>query len=280
MYEFEVRGLSNVVADGHLATFNLVQVAPSAEEAAQIFGQRMQQLRAGLEELGIDWQDVTIDMVSQVPIYTIEVEKKLFSKDTYQEVPAGVELQKNILIYFAKASQLDSILTVAARAEMYDLVKVDYFVQDHEAVCRDLRNRCKAQLDEQVAFYRSLGIRLDTAQRALSFSQSVLYPMSRYRSYQPSSMVRLQDQKTQTEVEQVRQPQTLYYHAFPDQAFDVVINPAVREPVVQFIYVLKVRFAFDAPQPPQVRTEIKRQREYIILTPDGQTRTLELREED
>lgn len=280
VYEFEVNGLSNVVADGYLAVFNLVQVAPDALEADEIVSNRIANLVEGLAELGIERGDVTVDMVSQVPVYAIEVEKKLFSKDTYQEVPVGIELQKNILIYFTEAGQLDAILTAAARSEIYDLVKVDYYVSDREAVYRELRDRCKKYLDEQVSYYQSLGIRLDTAARALSFTQSVIYPMSRYRDYQASSVSRLKGVTSNSGVEQVRKPRTMYYHAFPDQAFQVVINPEIREPVVQYTYSLRVRFTFNQPAAPQVRTEVQRQREYIILTPDGQTRTLELRNED
>ncbi|MEM9987756.1 MAG: SIMPL domain-containing protein, partial [Bacteroidota bacterium] len=217
------------------------------------------------------------------PVYAIEAEKKLFSKTTYQEVPAGIELQKNLLVHFNHSDELDDIIKAAAEGEIYDLVKVDYFIDDREAIVRDLKKRCKSYLDEEVAFYRDLGIRLDTADRALSFAESVVYPLERYRSFQASSQSKLKGSKASAGVEQVRQPNTMYYHALPDRPYEVVINPEIREPVVQYVYSLRVRFTFPPPKStpsPQIITEVQREREFIVLTPDGQTRTLDLRKED
>jgi hypothetical protein len=72
-------------------------------------------------------KDVFTDMLSFVPVYEIETTRKLFSK-TYQEVPAGFEIQKNIHIKFTDARILDQLVTAAAKEEIYDLVKVDFFV--------------------------------------------------------------------------------------------------------------------------------------------------------
>ncbi len=51
---------------------------------------------------GVKEKDVFTDMLSFVPVYEIETTRKLFSK-TYQEVPAGFEIQKNIHIRFTDA---------------------------------------------------------------------------------------------------------------------------------------------------------------------------------
>jgi len=277
-YQFEINGLANVVADAYTAIFNVIQLAPSAVEADQIMSSRIQTMEGTLSTLGLEGVSVKIDMVSLVPVYAFQEEKKRFSKKTYQEVPVGLELQKNLLVHFTQADQLDLILKAAAESEIFDLVKVDYYIKDREAVYAELRERCKANLDAKVEFYTSLGIRLDTADRALSFAESVVYPMSRYKEYQAASVSQLSGIKDPQGVQQVRKPQSAYYHALPDHPFDVVINPEIREPVVQFTYSLRVLFTFPPKVTPQiqVKKEIQREREYIILTPDGQTRTLEI----
>ncbi len=81
--------------------------------------------------------DIYVDMVNFFPKYEYDVSKKLFSKKTYTEIPKGFELQKNIHIRYTAPALLDRIVTAAARQEIYDIVKVDYFVKDPQKCIRN-----------------------------------------------------------------------------------------------------------------------------------------------
>ena len=130
---FEVNGLFNRKADAYLAIFNMTQVGENASVANDLLNTRYQNFVNEVASAGVKAEDIFLDMVSQVPIYELEVTKKFFSK-TYNEVPKGFELQKNIHVKFNKGEVLDKILTAAAKHEIYDLIKVDYFVENTSAV--------------------------------------------------------------------------------------------------------------------------------------------------
>ena len=120
--EFEVSSMMNVEAESFLAIFNITQPGETAAEADKLLNERLNALKEDLKVLGITNNDFYVDVVSLVPLYEFEVEKKLFSKN-YNEVPSGFELQKNIHISYVQSELLDNILTAAARQEIYELVK-------------------------------------------------------------------------------------------------------------------------------------------------------------
>ncbi|MFC3158756.1 hypothetical protein ACFOEQ_09630 [Chryseobacterium arachidis] len=88
-------------------------------------------------------------MISFVPVYQYNVEKKTSSKKTYNEVPAGFELKKNIHIKFTDPSQLNDFISILSKNEIYDLVRVDYFADSMENVRKELMNKAKLALQEK-----------------------------------------------------------------------------------------------------------------------------------
>jgi len=126
-----VNGLMNIPADAFVAMFNIIQVGETVESTHQLLNERISMLKKEMRLHGIDTQFMKVDMISFLPKYTVEVESKLFSK-SYNEVPAGFILQKNITIQCTNSQKLNDITTAAAKAEIYDLVKVDYFVNEIE----------------------------------------------------------------------------------------------------------------------------------------------------
>jgi uncharacterized protein YggE len=131
----EVNAMMNMKADSYLAIFNVTQLGQSAEEADSLMNERVARFTGRVKKQGVKENDVFTDMLSFVPVYEIETTRKLFSK-TYQEVPAGFEIQKNIHVKFTDARVLDKLVTAAAKEEIYDLVKVDFFV-DQQSSCYD-----------------------------------------------------------------------------------------------------------------------------------------------
>ena len=93
-----VKGLANVKADSYVAIFSVSQTGKTAEEVNTLIDGR---INDALKKLKTKTNLTTyVDMISFVPVYEYEVQKKIFSKKTYNEIPVGFELKKNIQILF------------------------------------------------------------------------------------------------------------------------------------------------------------------------------------
>lgn len=275
-YRFEINGLYNASTAAYVAIFNIVQLGETAEEADNLISARFDALTEELNDMGIPTKDIHVDMISQVAIYEYQVDKKLFSKDNYLEIPQGIELQKNLHITFRDGSLMDDILAASAKQEIYDLVKVDYYLENQEAILHQLQKEVMEFHLIEKEMYKQLGVRLDTAKVAFTASTQVHYPIDRYQNYQSTSSSTLKGLKDEGGVQQIRKPNTMYYQPLSPNNFEVVINPLIEEPVVQFAYTLSIRYYF---QPPptvqiQIQKEIITQKEFLILTPDGNVRSL------
>ena len=111
--EMEVNGLMNVIPDNLVAVFNIVQVGETIDSTERIMTRRIANFRSALKSVGIPETDMKVDMISFVPKFDIQVENRLFSK-TYNEIPAGYELQKNVIIRYKNSEKLDDIVAAAA----------------------------------------------------------------------------------------------------------------------------------------------------------------------
>lgn len=267
---FEVNGLYNRKADAYLAIFNMTQIGENASVANDLLNTRYQNFVTEVASAGVKPEDIFLDMVSQVPIYELEATKKFFSK-TYNEVPKGFELQKNIHVKFTKGETLDKILTAAAKHEIYDLIKVDYFVENTSAVYESLRDSVIAFAKRKVNDYKELKVNLDTVYRVLAEQTSVTFPIDRYSRYTPAGNTSIEAVGKKSGVTEIRKPVVMFYNKLSYHNFDVVINPVVLEPVVQYSCKIKVRFSMKKP------VETKVQNHYKVITPTGDVKTIEIK---
>lgn len=267
---FNLRGLANVKADAYTAIFNITQVGETASKANELVNQRYQAFIAEIAAY-VKKEDVYLDMVSQVPIYEVEVTQKLFSK-TYNEVPKGFELQKNIHVLYKKGSDLDRILEAAAKHEIYDLIKVDYYIEDGDRVFTQLRDSLLLLVNERVKSYNKLlGEKLDTVYTSVQENKAMTFPIDRYSKYTPASSSSVEALGRKSGVTAVRKPTIMFYDKLSYHNFDIIMNPIVLEPVVQYTYQIKVQYHRKRP------VETKIQNHYKIINPNGDVKTLEVK---
>ena len=272
--EISINAMANEKAVSYTAIFAMMQVGKTADETNTLLNARLDGFLADLKNLGVPSTDIYVDMVNFLPKYEYDVSKKLFSKKTYTEIPKGFELQKNVHIRYTNPALLDRIVTVAARQEIYDIVKVDYFVKDSEKVYAQLRDASFQYLAQIKSQYRTAGIRLDSAYLITAESAWVTYPINQYESYQVFSTQRLDnDEKSNSIVNNADKPVSRFYNAVPGNDYDIVINPELLEPAVQFSYNLIVRFTLPD-RKPAVRTDVKK--EFVWLTPTGEVKTIKV----
>ncbi|MEZ4803295.1 MAG: SIMPL domain-containing protein [Gelidibacter sp.] len=264
----DVKALQNVKAVTYTAVFNLSQIGETAEEANRLINERINGVRQKLKALGILEKDIVIDVISFVPNYEIEVQKKLFSK-TYTEVPSGFELQQNIHIQFTKTNQFEDILTACAQSEIYNLVKVDYFIENIAEVYRNLQTQLLKLIDEKKAYYKILGFNLEDYDVYVADDKYCYFPKDFYRSYQAFNSTSFEALKKDKGVTTVKKQTSYYYEPLSYQNYDVVINPAILEPVIQIGMNIKLQYN---PKPKEVKepvTKTELVHKYYVVSPNG-----------
>ncbi len=270
--EISVNTLFNQKASTYTAIFSVTQAGRTADTTNTLLNIRLNGLLADLKSMGIPATDIYVDMVNFLPKYEYDVSKKLFSRKTYTEIPKGFILQKNIHIRYTDATLLERIVTAAARQEIYDIVKVDYFVKDSEGIYSQLREATFKYLQKIKNQYTTLGIRLDSSYVISAENAWVAYPINRYESYQAFSTQRL-DIDENSKVSSADKITSRFYNAVPANDYDIVINPEILEPAVQFSYNLVVRFSLPE-RVPAAKTVLKK--EFLLVTPNGEVKTLKI----
>lgn len=281
-----VKGLANVKADTYVAIFHVSQTGKTTEEVNKLADERIAQALKNIQSKpGVE---TYIDMISFVPVYQFVQEEKVFSKKTYNEIPAGFEVRKNIHIRYSDPDLLNEVIAAFSNAEIYDLVRVDYFSNNLEAVKKELMAKATTLMKEKIKTYEGiLGIKTDSIERQFADGYKVVLPVEMYNSYQSYSSSSL-NLKKPANVNQAEKTTTLYYQPIIDKEFDFVLNPSILEPVIQVMYELKLkinrgRYLAEkeaekerAREKPPVQ---KAEKEYFFITPNGELKNLNIMNE-
>ena len=265
-YEMVVsaKGLANIKADAFVAIFSVVQTGKTAEEATSLMSQRLSPVLSALKAKNME---AFVDMISFVPMYEYEIEKKVFSKRTYNEVPTGFELKQNLHIKLHEAARLNELITLLANSEIYDLVRMDYYSTELETIKKELKDKVKAAFAEKQKLYETtLGESFATAEKKITDGFAQTSPSQQYKSYEAYNSASLQGKRAGN-ILQANKSTTQYYQPIADKDFDVVLNPIIVEPVIQLIYEMKMSVN---------RPEKNKNKEVMFLTPAGELKKLNL----
>lgn len=260
----QVKGLANVKADQYVAIFTVTQIAETTDEVNKLLDSR---LNSSINRLQTNKTlEFYIDMISFVPVYQYDVQRKIFSKKTYNEVPTGFELKKNLHIKFKNPAQLNEIMSVLSQNEIYDLVRVDYFIENMDVVKKELASKAKTQLQEKIKSYESIiGISFPNANKNLNEGYKVVLPTEMYKAYEAYNGSTLALTKF-ANVNQANKSTSMFYQPILDKEFDFVVNPVVLEPVIQVMYEIKMTITKDKKESPN----------YQLITPNGEIKKLTL----
>ncbi|MGB0982336.1 MAG: SIMPL domain-containing protein [Winogradskyella sp.] len=275
-----VKALQNAKATTYTAIFNIVQIGPSAEKTNELMNERINGIKQRLNTNGITQKKIATDVISFVPVYEVEVTKKLFSK-TYSEVPKGFELQQNIHIQFTNTNQFEAILEACAKSEVYNLVKVDYYIENIQAVYKNLQDQLLQLIAEKKAYYKILGFDLANYNVAIADDKYCYFPKDFYKSYQAFNSVSFEALNKDKGITSVKKQTSYYYQPLTYESYDVVVNPSILEPVVQIGMTIKLLFT---PKPkekkeqPVTKTEIDHK--YYVISPNGTIDVKELNTKD
>ncbi len=268
----EVNAMMNMKADSYLAIFHVTQLGQSAEEADSLMNERIDGVLRRVMEHGVKEKDVFTDMLSFIPVYELEATRKLFSK-TYQEVPAGFEIQKNIHIRFTDARVLDKLVTAAAKEEIYDLVKVDFFVAQQSACYDTLRMFATKLLQQKLANFEKLGLKVEESHRLASEKNGAYFPLDRYTTYQSRTQSSLNSRRKGQLVNDIRKSNTHFYNKVPYGNFDIVLHAEITEPPVQYTYNLTLQCQLPEAWADK-KKDVKEIIKYLWITQEGEVREL------
>ncbi|NMD29123.1 MAG: hypothetical protein GYA79_05365 [Bacteroidetes bacterium] len=244
--QLEASVMINVKATGYVAIFSLTQTGKTIEDVEAAMTSRTDFFKKMIQQSNTGALQVFIDPITMVPTYEMEVTEKKYSK-TYNEVPTGFEMKKNIHVSFKNQSDINEIITVAAKAEVYDLVKVEYSVDDLEGALALIRNEALKILLSKKTLLEQAGI--FTRFVNLAEKNGSAYPAERYEQYMaqktamPATYSSYNDKKpTKTTYNYAEKNKTIYYDKVSDKQFDKVINPVVNEPMVQIYLSIKGQY--------------------------------------
>lgn len=262
-----VKGLHNVKADKHVATFSIIQVGKTMQETEALFHKRVDAIQKFIATKPT--AKLIVDMISFVPVYEYETERKLFSKKTYNEIPKGFELTKNLHISYKNPELLKEIIRICAKSEIYNLVKVDYFSEKLETIKSDLAKKAQGLALQKMKNYQALlQIDFTTLEKDFVEGFKVNYPIESYQSYQAHNSSSL-NLKKKANINSSKKSTTLFYQPISNKDYDFVVNPIILSPVIQVSYQLKIRIKQD---------EQKEKNNYVLITPSGDLKNIALNE--
>ena len=265
-----VRGIYNEMDSRKIAYFSLTQHGKNIEEVNEMMDERISAVRSKIKTID---QDIGfhVDMISFVPKYAYETTKKLFSKRTYNEVPSGFELKKNLHISYSNAETLDEIIPICAASEIYDLIKVEYISKNVEAIHDSLRTKAFEVYESVLGFHEKVsGTDFSKKLKRMSDGFTTVFPKDRYKSYTAFSSTNLHWQRKSV-VNNTQKSVTQYYEPFPAINRDFVINPEILEPAIQTVYEMTVIIQV------KERKEITPpEKEYYYMNPQGGFQKIEL----
>jgi uncharacterized protein YggE len=228
----EANTLMNARADEYVAVFGLSQEGPTPAECNRKIDAQVKEFTADLEGLGINRNDLFVDFIAQNRIYDFS------GTSTAREKLAGFEVKKNVAVHYKDKTVLEKMLAGAAKASIFDLIKVDYIVNDLNGIRERLLEEAMKVVKRKEAEYSKL---LDAKLKPLAIYQE------KYSTFSPSQMYSSYTAYESGNTESVRvvekrKSRTFYFDPLDSGEFDSVINPVTVEPVVQFTLYLKIKY--------------------------------------
>lgn len=268
-----IKGIYNERATAQIATFSIMQLGKTAEEATTLIDERIGNVMKELNSFNKEIE-IASDMISFVPTYDYAVEKKIFNPKTYNEQPSGFELKKNILIKFKNNNDFDRIVAVCGKNEIYDLAKVDYVTTNFDGVRFQMQKKAMEQFKDYMANYSLImNTDLNKKEKIIQEGFNVTYPMESYRSYQAFSQADASfDPKSV--VHNIKKNTTEYYNAAMVKDHNFIFNADITEPTIQAFYEITIRIKLKEDQLP--KNTIIRNNRYYIITASGDIKLLNL----
>jgi uncharacterized protein YggE len=223
-----------------VAVFGASQEAPTALESNQKVNAQIEQFLSAAAKLEINRSNTYVDLITQNRVYNFIPA----SDGTIREKLSGFETKKTIAVKYKDRTLLEKLLGAATQASIFDLIKVDYVVNDLSKIRSRLLEEASTVIKQKEENYvRTLGLKI----RRNGVSQetyTTYYPAELYQTYTAFESGAVEtNYESRARVVHERKSSTSYLEPLDSSAFDVVINSAGLEPMVQCTLYFKVRYS-------------------------------------
>lgn len=232
--------LMNVKADEYVAVFAVSRDGKNTEECAQKLDAALKPFLESLTTLGVKPENVFVDYIAQSKTYGFELEG-----DIAKEKLVGFELKKNVSVRYKDKTLIDKLTAAAAKADIHDLVKVDYVVKDLDAIKDRLSEEASRIIKLKKARYEKLlDIKLRPPGQVIADRSSAYFPSEMYDNYTAAETEEFTTSALRQKytVQGARKGRTAFFNGLDAGSFDSVIDPVITEPVIQFTLYLKVKY--------------------------------------
>lgn len=237
----EAKVLKNVKPDFYIAVFGLTEQAKSVSESNSQLNKRIENFIKNLKKSGIKEADIYTDIISQYRLYDL----KETNQSYYDEYLKGFLLSKNVIVKYRKPEQIEEMLLHAAKDSIFDLVKVDYMVEDVSKVYDELYAAASEVIKKKRGLYLNLTeAKLKPNAQIYGEDFATYYPSDMYKNYQVSgeSYFDNYDWRNSRTIKRTHRPKTFYFDKPDYSGYDKIINPAVLEPQIAFTLMLQVKY--------------------------------------
>ncbi len=242
-YSAEASVLINMKPDSFVVVFGIQQEGTEPADSNGKLNVRLGQFERALSALGIKPEDLFVDFITQNKIYDYKAQ----GNDVI-EVPAGSETKKTIAVRYKNRDLFEKIVAEAAKAQIFDLIKVDYIVSDFDAVRTRLFDEAVKIIKAKEAKYTSLlGVKLSPVGLATE-KYDAFYPGERYERYQAYETGTGSTSYERGTTVTKRKSFTFFYQPLTAENFDKMINPPGIEPLVQFTVYLRMDYDSGVPK--------------------------------
>jgi len=236
VYFVEANVLLNMKADAYIAVFGVVQEAPTSAESNAKTDAAISGFTKDLDGIGIKRSDIFIDFITQNKVYDYTA-----NGNTVTEKFSGFETKKNVAVRYRDRELLDKILSAAARSSIFDLIEVNYTVNDNNSVHGRLYDEAvKVIKQKETSYANSFGTKLSPTNLA-NEKYDAFYPGELYSNYQAFEAGNTYGDYN-NRVVQARKTRTFFYEPLNSSDFDSVINQMGIEPMVQFTLYLRMQY--------------------------------------
>lgn len=238
-FKVEASVLLNLKPDSYVAVFGVAQAAQNADESNTKVNIQIDEFTKNLSGLGIVKTDLYVDFITQNKIYDFEVKET-----TAQQYLSGFETKKTVAVKYKSKEQFEKILSAATKAQIFDLIKVDYIVSDFDSVREKLFDEATKIIKQKETRYKNA---FDMTMKSVGLAiekYDAFYPAERYEDYQAfeSGTAQNTSYNNNKTLIYLRKGSTFFYEPLDGNNFDKIINPIGIEPTVQFTVYLQVQY--------------------------------------
>ena len=238
-----VKMLLNKKADGFVITLGLNQEDETVSGCSKKINTRIDGFLDKIKALGIKKEYCYIDFISQTKIYDFNA-----NLETAQQIDKGFEIKKNIIITTSNANSLEKLIAIASDFEIHDIIKVEYFNNDTNAIHNSLFDEALVLAEaKKIRYMKSFGKRVIGTPSATEEFATV-FPKTQYKMYQAFETAEIQtnyNNRSPYLKKIARKNKTFYYDGISSAGFDKVINPNQTEVGIQYVLILTMTYKID-----------------------------------